>query len=289
VNRPFYAFGVLLLLLALAMYAVSSTSRSTAVQSQPAGGAGSLITPAPRLGTIYVVVLPAAEEPQPVATAQPEPCIPSPARQTSGLRPVLLLPAIHDAAPVLDAAEYDCLSHYDAAYDRLVYDARTVRLPDSAAEPSFRPQDDAAGDWIALFHEVAAAPRANLATAPWHRSAWRWLRQQALLMHELWLRPISRGALNWAVANVERVGWRKHVTAASAAIDGPSYAVLMDTIVADSTDAPATVTSEAANAGVRSGDWMLHFAVSSLSQLGLTLQQAAAELQRLASGASAEP
>ena len=85
-NRPFYAFGLLLALLALAMFAVSSSNRPTAGQVQPPAPAGNQLPATARLGSIYVVVLPAAEVPIQVA----DPLEPPTAAETiSELKPAL--------------------------------------------------------------------------------------------------------------------------------------------------------------------------------------------------------
>lgn len=151
VNRPFYAFGALLAALALAMLAVSSTSRSTSVSREAAAtlpGAGLVPAAAssarPARAARFcgiLVVLPAAE-PLTVATAD-VPCscpyaddcdpfahnLASNTLQTcpllgggSALTPALpIVPAVHDPALLRDESSRDCRSHYDPAYDTLVY------------------------------------------------------------------------------------------------------------------------------------------------------------------------
>ena len=150
-NRPFYAFGLLLALLALAMVAVSSTSRSTTVQS-PRGEEGSLLTPAASHGTIYIVVLPAAEEPSAPAALAP-----------AGLRPCVVSLVGPKVSPVtVNCAEFDatcgnpsdvdCLSHYDRGSDEAVYPAAVCSALASSvfAEP---PSD--ADEIVATFRSLA--------------------------------------------------------------------------------------------------------------------------------------
>ena len=259
-NRPFYAFGVLLALLALAMFAVGSSSRSTTVEVQPKAPAGSLITPAAQLGSIYVVVLPAADEPA-------EPTVASPA--VTELKPIQVSAADYDAACTPAASDASCLSHYDPIYDRLIY---------GSAEPADRNDEsvtriDERGDWLALFHELIP-PKAKSARWNWRAiSVWAWIDQ-----------PTRRGVENLVRRFAERLGRAADSVTSNVAIDWREYTKLMNAI-AEAAPSPAqSDPAVAVETTVRSSDWVLHFAVSSLSQMGQTLQRAAAELQRLQFG-----
>jgi hypothetical protein len=152
VNRPFYAFGALLIALALAMLAVSSTTRSTSVSREaasvppssalPAAASSARPDRAARFG-LLMVILPAAEG-MPLAVA--DVCCPyegdgSAYCTGSGpdwhpeiveVCPLLggcsaplaaapIQPATHDPALLRDETSRDCRSYYDAAYDELVY------------------------------------------------------------------------------------------------------------------------------------------------------------------------
>lgn len=162
VNRPFYAFGALLAALALAMLAVSSTSRSTTVGSAaPALRSGSAARPvSPKLRQrasfcSVVVVLPAANEVDRIATIATGSaeclayvsdtganCPVDAGWQDEdlgednwdcrdvcplmGARPEpqsveIVQMATHDPALLRDETSRDCRSHYDLAYDVLVY------------------------------------------------------------------------------------------------------------------------------------------------------------------------
>ena len=253
-NRPFYAFGVLLALLALAMYAVGSSSRSTTVESQPASAGGTLLSPRPRLGSIYVVVLPAAEELAHESAASAATALICPQEAALELTPIQVAPAEYDAAGV--AAPFDVDS--TRAGELLTPDGSTWN-----AVPG--------EDWLALFREFAPPQ-------PMRHSLWRSLGIKLRTWLEL---PIIRGIQNLALREMQRFGWFAERTTAKLAIDWSEYRDLMDSITANDANPPAESVPALA---VRSSDWMLHFAVSSLSQLGQSIQRAAAELQRLQFG-----
>ena len=257
-NRPFYAFGVLLTLLALAMYAVGSSSRSTTVESQPSASGGTLLSPRPRLGSIYVVVLPAGEEPEHDSHA------------SATTAAVCSTKPKHEPAPELTSVQV-APAEYDAAAVAVPLDANPTQggqllTPDGCA-CNIGPGED----WLSLFHELVPPQ-------PARHSLWRLLANKLRAWVEL---PIVRGIQNAALREVQRLGWLAESTPATLTIDWSEYSDLMDSIAANNADRPPT--SEPALA-VRSSDWMLHFAVSSLSQLRQSLQRAAAELQRLQFG-----
>lgn len=265
-NRPFYAFGVLLVLLALAMAAVSSSSRSTTVQTPQEGG--SLLTPTPSRGTNFVVVLPAGDEPAEGSLQAGSSCD-------------LAAPAIKPASVCLlefDAggrslAVADCLSHYDRAYDELIYGQADA--PSAAAGSTARPGLDAE-DILAVFHSLAGSPPPvgrplTPLPAPYPLTT--------LPASRLTDRAILLGVRNWLLRPLER--WTED-TRPGPAVDWNEYAQLMRSL---DPPQPAIIAEAKAPAlaseTVRSGGWLLHFAVSSLSRLGLTLQQAAEDLEHL--------
>jgi hypothetical protein len=85
---------------------------------------------------------------------------------------------------------------------------------------------------------------------------------------------MAMGLRNWLVKHFPLAFWARPRPALGPSLDGNEYALLMDSIAARS-------ASAASDAPVRSSGWLLHFAVSSLSRAGLTLQQAASRLERL--------
>jgi hypothetical protein len=155
VNRPFFAFGMLLAALALAMLAVSSGSRWTTVSESPEFAAttrsardSARVARSARFAGI-LVVLPAEDES--VATVASSatdpyyasssvgragsvdlmrgedtdwPCedvCPYEAYHATSLVVEAVSLAKHDPALLRDETSRDCRSHYDPAYDVLVY------------------------------------------------------------------------------------------------------------------------------------------------------------------------
>jgi hypothetical protein len=243
VNRPFFAFGALLAALALAMLAVSSTSRSTSVSRQaavaPAAGAdapaaGSSARPARAARFCGILVVLPAEEPVTIAAAD-VPCYcpyadeaaswctgsafdgqSANASQEVALCPLprggsllaakeSIQPAQHDPALLRDESSRDCRSHYDSAYD------------------------------VAVYGEVDGLPLAS----------------QAVSSH----RPAASSCI--------ALGWC-------------DYAELMDEALVVG---PQLSTSAESTSSVRSSRVLLDFAASALRRAGLMLQSAADELQ----------
>jgi len=247
VNRPFFAFGVLLALLALAMVAVSSTGRPTRPPATPQAADGSQL--APRPGAIYVVVLPEGDE-QPATINRLE----------SNLKPICIVPAHADGAGQTATAPGDCRSHYDPQYDRLIYGDTAEAA--AAGSPKWSRAEASADELLAIFRSLGASN-----PSLW----WKDLREQFLQSFAR-LQPVLRGIQNRQLRLAVRWGWRRVQEDAEPAVSWNDYAELIDSI-----DPPAEAVAQGP---VRSGGWLLHFAVSSLSRMGLALEQAAAELQR---------
>lgn len=244
-NRPFYAFGALLIALALAMLAVSSTRRSTSVSSAPVTVAqaerSSHAETRPSRAARFcgvIVVLPAVEEETSVADRSVLEQVPLYCTGCDWDRSMANLPdwdcrdvcplaayyseppaapavtlATHDPALLRDETSRDCRAHYDPVYDVLVYGE--IDSPICASGPSItvnrrKPQADFA----------AAAP------------------------------------VEWS-----------------------DYSVLIDEAL--STGATSGASAESTNS-VRSSRVLLDFAASALSRTGLLFQSAAEELRRAA-------
>jgi hypothetical protein len=103
VNRPFQAFGTLLMLLAVAMLAVNSGSRTTMFDRPPAAAKKLAPPRGSRLGGVYVIVLPAGE----AEAAEEE--LPD------------LLGLLDGEWARGDLPGADGCTFYDAVYDRAVY------------------------------------------------------------------------------------------------------------------------------------------------------------------------
>lgn len=115
-NRPFQAFGTLLMLLAAAMLAVNSGSRTTMFDRPSPSVTGSLPPRSSRLGNVYVVVLPAGESIA-VSEAMPD-----------------LIGLLDDCWAGEDLPSTEDRTLYDPEYDRAVYgDVVPPAPPDLAA------------------------------------------------------------------------------------------------------------------------------------------------------------
>ena len=209
-NRPFYAFGALLGALALAMLAVSSTSRSTSVGSAArllsSSTAARPLSPKLRQRASFcsiVVILPAANEVDRIATIATGSaeclayvsdtganCPMEAGWQDEDLGedkwdcrdfcPLMVVRpepqsveivqlATHDPALLRDETSRDCRSHYDPAYDVLVYGevdsppcAKSSALPIAAASFPLAPVDW--NDYSDLIDSALAA-RAHESTS----------------------------------------------------------------------------------------------------------------------------
>jgi hypothetical protein len=275
VNRPFYAFGVLLALLALAMVAVSSTTRTRMVQSPQAHDKGTLKTPARRGSAVYIVVLPEAEQARAAATVaikSPSPAVVREASfdacSVSQITPVTVSEVSSDAA--LAASSADCRSLYDPVYDELVYGEfpsdQFSRLQSSSPEASQSLVSCAeVSPELALFQSLAGP------SMHFHRStnlALDWLPSR---------RDLAQ-LQQWFAIQAEQLIWTLQL-ANRAAITWSEYAELMQDILNSRGTTAAPSNENTALGTVRSSGWLLHFAVSSLSRAGVALQQAAAHLQ----------
>ena len=278
-NRPFYAFGMLLALLALAMVAVSSTARTRMVQSPQSRDKGSLLSPAPRGGTIFVVILPGADAPllqQPVPSNAPSPAMVTEssfdACSVLRIAPVCVTEATCDAVAVFDVGSGDCRTHYDPLYDQLVYGDGSEHISSATRrggqEAGPLASSDETPDDLILFRSLAA-PSAQLRRLSEISLGWLPNRGDVAQLRK------------WLAIQVERVAWTRQIADQAAAITWPEYSELMQGL-APATELQASQPSENARSGaVRSSGWLLHFAVSSLSRAGVALQQAASHLEQI--------
>ena len=136
VNRPFQAFGALLILLALAMLAVNSGSRTTMFDRPPPKAKTYLPPRNSRLGGIYVVVLPASD-----------------VENDEALETAITLPVSEIAAEPSDPSEADNRTLYDAAYDVAVYGelAGNVGPAAAASQQAASHTPVRSGQWLLRF------------------------------------------------------------------------------------------------------------------------------------------
>jgi hypothetical protein len=292
VNRPFYAFGLLLFLLAAAMLAVSSTSRSTTVRPRAAASKADLPARRPQPAGIYVVVLPAdnvAETDEDTARfgeiAISETAVTSSQgevhstptcllngesvlqrRRSGRLIGVRIEPA-SDGVPG-HAVEDQC-SPLGQGDSRM--------FAEQPAQVGFRQSGDVnTEDLVDLFHSFI--PRRSALERK--QSAWRVGNLRTMLL----------GLSNWLTQKIRQTGWNRRwpifsvsqtTTASKPAIDWRDYADLMDQMIGTRAvdlqppNAAATVFS------VRSGHWLFDFAALSLGRMEIVLQAATQQIQRL--------
>lgn len=319
-NRPFTAFGALLALLALAMFAVSSPDRSTTVQSQPQNRPRTVASNPCRIASTVAAQAGAEID----NDAGNECCIDTDcsrvccnelctalARSVRGRRVEIAPARVQTADNMAESSrwpeEVDCRSHYDAAYDRLVYGFADEDLPrsqprfaTSAIEPA-----TGDGDWLATFQSLVVRKRqlgppsqakdyllkhggssgclllssavtvAAMGRGPVGAGLGMVNPRSILVSFSKWLAQridtLARDwGMTWGMSRGETIGWA-------------DYAELIDRVSQrGATSSFATGTSERRQ-GVRSGDWLRHSAASSLYQFGAFLQAAGLQLEGAAS------
>jgi hypothetical protein len=297
VDRPLSAFGTLLTLLALSVFAVSSTSRSTTVQA-PRPDSRKPASRYARGGSNFVLIVPAdvpegdddmtADLGLDSNTNDVDMCtdqiahglcsdevdqVAASARRQSRIVPARVEVVERTPETGRIPAPMDCQSHYDAVYDRAVYGAAAV---DSTREARVVEQnsvvgDSEADDFLSIFRSLSASDR----TIPSRRA--RLLRSKLGAYSAAacnWLRHWSAGlAADVTIANEMKA------VASSGQIAWSDYAELMDRATRDAAATSSLPGSSDAARGVRSGHWLRHSAASSLYQLGLVLQSAAVQIR----------
>jgi hypothetical protein len=281
VNRPFSAFATLMTLLGLAMFAVSSTDRSTtvkpAVRVQGSGYHRDSGRRWVQQGALEVSDWKAdvgkkqftrKSRDKSVAETASAPLRRLSIRNNSQqptLQPAQIAVAKNSPARVGTGSTIDCRSYYDPTYDLVIYGVRdsAVEMPLEAASPAATA--NLAGELDVIFHELAS------------RQAERPLPQAGAM-------NVERTTLRWkAIAAAVGSWWKYH---AGRVIDSQS-ALCVDwaeyTEFADSVMPPSVATADAAgisdaSRSVRSGGWLRHSAASSFHQLSLMLEAVATEL-----------
>jgi len=319
VNRPLSAFGALMALLALSMFAVSSTSRSTTVQPPRSDSAAiwrlrAMECSATR-GATYI---PCCEEEEtcrdmledrecPLDSIEPacgmlqasERCI-SLRGYGSGMCSRLITTRVEPAEKTqatwrVEPTPVDCRSHYDPVYDRLIYgfadeDLQPRRMPEQPA-PEAAMLDR---DWIAVFNSLVAPDHLTRPSPAWSRGSWTttimWTtmvhRTLAFDMAPIRQRIITRAFRRWANYQMTRIADELSGLTAQAAMPiaaalvWADYFELMDRASWRTFTNPSEVMTSDDAVGVRSSGWLRHSAASSLYQLGLMLQAAGREIDR---------
>jgi hypothetical protein len=318
VNRPFCAFGALLAFLVLAMFAVSSTSRSTTVgAARPTGKVASTMKNRQRINCAPAPAADAAdcaggEDGSAVAGR----CGWSQANEqlisvrTGKVAPTRMLAARVEIAENLQAAwpallTLDCRSHSDKAYDRLIYgetddDIPLVRRIDQRMNEEPKAPD---GEWLTVFRSLVVAERnsspppqagASVRQSRCPCSVWSSAMATMSLGHGIlgpssdWtqLRTLIISVRSWLTQRISQLvrPWNVSEPRAAAGSTPPlnwdEYAELIDR--ASGTVSATAVPTGTSGVGrsVRFGGWLRHSAASSLYQLGSLLQAAGLALDR---------
>jgi hypothetical protein len=286
VNRPFSAFATLMTLLALAMFAVSSTSRSTTLKpariiqgsrqgafrvqrealevsdrKSDVGGqrfevGNKQIVLKSRAKSIVAVTTGAALEPL--------------STQNKGLqapmRTTQVVVADNSLARVPAVLAMDYRAHYDPTYDLVVYGIRDNAAAMPRVETEFQAVPaNLARELDLIFHELAS-------------------RQSGQALPQAGAIKVDRKWIRWKALAVAVGGWLKYHACrameleAAPGVEWADYAELADRAIARNVATIETAGTSDAKISVRSSGWLRHSAASSLHQLSLMLEAAAAEL-----------
>jgi hypothetical protein len=184
----------------------------------------------------------------------------------ASMRTAQVVLADNSLARVQTVLTMDCRSHYDPTYDLVVYGIRDNAAAMPWVETEFQAVSaNLASELDLIFHELAS------------RHSERTLPQAGAM-------EVDRKSIRWKALAVAVGGWLKyHVCQASEPKGAPSVGWADYPDFADRAIARNVATDEAAGTsdakiGVRSSGWLRHSAALSLHQLSLILEAAAAEL-----------
>jgi hypothetical protein len=231
VSRPFYAFGILMVLLALAMLAVSSNNRPT-IQAHSGAGKGSISAPRQQRGGVFVIVLPAGngEIGGDRAQATHRPSVGARYASSRGVAPRHRTVARRMSTARIVLAT-SCLGVKSNEKERCSLDDAATDYQENIGTP--RESGLEADEELALFHSfVSVAPnRANLRAEP----IMSWLATQWASM---W--AIIEGTRNWLMGEIATLSslpagiWQPTGPQSSRPkIDWNDYAELMDEALSD--------------------------------------------------------
>lgn len=175
VNRPFPAFTALLALLTLAVLALSATTRSTSVSPTRMPAATAIQQRSLGSGN-YVILVPAPPNAADEALSEAihyYPVTTTTVRKiTRRLEPVVV--ELSGQVPNTSAAPspMDCRSHYDPAYDALIYGPQAHEKPTVLHATHAISSDE----MLLIFQQLGPASRWSsefrFAAGPWLRTTW---------------------------------------------------------------------------------------------------------------------
>jgi hypothetical protein len=301
VNRPLAAFTSLMILLALAMFAVSSSSRSTTVRRGGIGKPQPIRSGPGRGGNVLLVLPLAAGDESDDAQTDDNLCEPDSIESFDDVAPsddfdllpsrrrasaATLAPVRVQLAPSTSSSwqsplvPLDCLSHYDAVYDLAVYGVSDIQglVPSGSGPPTAGNPAAWDNDWMAIFHGIVQP----LIDPPARSS--KDLRKSTPSV--TWQTTVRSPAVAWASGFS---GWLRlrteqiavligliaeDGTNSAASIGWDEYAEGIDQVRerARLTASPTAISGKPG--GVQSGDWLRHSAASSLHRLGWLMQAA---------------
>jgi hypothetical protein len=283
VNRPFSAFATLMTLLALAMFAVSSTSRSTTLKPVMRAQGTGLRARARALevsdqkseirGQKFAVgnqqILMSSRDRSFVAATAGAALEPLSTRNKglrASMRTTQVVVADNSLARVPAALEMDYRSHYDSTYDLVVYGIRdnAAVMPRVETEIQAVPSN-LASELDLIFHELASRQSQQpLPQAGAMKVDPKWIRWKALAM------AIGGWLKYHACRVVEPMG--------ASSVGWADYSEFADRTIAGNVATIEAARTSDAKMSVRSSGWLRHSAASSLHQLSLMLEAAAAEI-----------
>ncbi len=288
-NRPFSAFATLMTLLALAMFAVSSTSRSTTVKPVArVQGSGFRVqrramevrdekvgirSQRSEVGKTQIALK--SREKSFVAVtsgAALQPLVTRKSVKRAAMQTTRIVVADNSLASVGNAPVLDYRSHYDSTYDFVVYGVRDVGGRPAVERESAMSSVNLAGELDGIFQELvsrqskeplpqAGAMRVNESGIRWKSlaaaiGAWLKYRGGAVEQPPTWQTGLSAPPVGWA-----------------------DYAEFADLVASRNVATDGAAETSGAKKGVRSGDWLRHSAASGLHRLSLILDAAAGELE----------
>jgi hypothetical protein len=305
VNRPLDAFGFLIGGLALAMFAVSSTSRSTGVQKLAVVNHHVMLSQSVRGMKVQPISAAATadsmESTPASALIDDGPCDPDSfdlesrgveyrlenLRPTSGqrseMKSVRLQVAERTVLSDRSKVAVDCRSHYDRVYDKLVYgeaDLDVALRPMSVATES-RPIS--AVEVSVIFRGLLEGPRsapARPATAD-NKSNQK-LTSGPSINAQLrgFVTTLGSWLAQWTTLRVEMLVGPELSATRSQSLSWAEYSDLIDRAAGGPAAKFVAAPTSGGSASVRSSGWLRHSAAATLYQLGLMLKEAGVEIER---------
>jgi hypothetical protein len=300
VNRPLGAFGFLIGGLALAIFAVSSTSRSTGVQklaavNRHATFSQSVLVKKTQPGKVAAAV-DSVEAASASAFAEDDLCdadsresrpaeirlenLQRASGHRSEMKSVRLQVAERTVLSGRTDWAVDCRSHYDRVYDKIVYGESDPDLTPPSTIVATKSRPISAGEVTVIFRGLLETPH----SAPARPAATEQKTNQKLTrgpsldakLHGF-IATFGGWLVQWTTLRVESFVGPEWPAAQSQALSWAEYGDLIDRAAGSAAKLVAAPTS-GDHASVRSSGWLRHSAAATLYQLGLMLEEAGVEI-----------